>query len=90
MDQEGRKLPGRQVLKDACTHIYRFPDGMGDFDYTNATCPYVGTDYFEATGASTNDPALDKCGKKLSDCRLRFGQHGVLPTRAFPGVARVR
>ena len=88
MDQQGRKLPGRQVLKDACTHRYRIPDGQGGFIYTNATCPYTGTSYFDENGVATTAD-MDKCGKRLSDCRLRFGQNGVLPTRAFPGVAQV-
>ena len=88
IDQEGRRLPGRQVLRDACTHKYRTWNGSA-FDYSNVTCPYVGSALFDETGtAATNE--TDRCGKKLSDCRLRFGEHGKLPTRAFPGLARIR
>lgn len=90
IDQEGRMIPGRQILKDYCTHIYRRYDSTtGDFDYTEATCPYVGTSYFDVNNNSTTKEN-DRCGKKLSSCRARFGQNGILPTRAFPGVARIR
>ncbi|NDV19995.1 phage minor tail protein L [Pseudodesulfovibrio sp. JC047] len=87
MDQEGKKLPGRQILRDTCTHIYRRWTGCA-FDYSKATCPYTGGGCFDRAGK----PCLegeDQCGKRLSDCELRF-PHQPLPTRAFPGVARTR
>lgn len=88
IDQEGKRIPGRQVLRDACTHKYRRWTGSV-FDYVDATCPYTGTANFDETGQSTTNDK-DRCGKRLSDCRLRFGEHGTLPTRAFPGLARIR
>lgn len=91
LDQEGRKLPGRQVLRDACTHRYRrFDPDTGAFDYTAATCPWTGTPYRDAAGAVVGDAVRDACGKRLSDCRARFGQGVALPTRAFPAVGRTR
>jgi lambda family phage minor tail protein L len=90
LDQQGRVLPGRQVLQGACTHRYRRWDAAsGGFDYTSATCPWTGGG-FTAQGQATADPAADRCGKRLADCRLRFGAGGVLPTRAFPAVAKTR
>lgn len=90
LDQQGVKLPARTMIRDTCTHIYRRWDAeTGAFDYTQATCPYAGTSYFSATGATVTAPSADRCGKRLSDCRLRFGRQ-PLPTRAFPGMARVR
>lgn len=88
MDQQGRQIPHRQVLRDTCTHRYRY-FANGAYQYEGVTCPYVGAAEFETNG-SFAAVGEDKCGKRLSDCRLRFGQHGVLPTRAFPGVGRVR
>jgi lambda family phage minor tail protein L len=89
LDQQGVRLPGRQILKDACTHRYRrYDSDTGAFDYTTATCPYAGSVYFTATDSPTASPALDVCGKRLTSCRARFGEHGNLPTRAFPGSAR--
>lgn len=88
LDQQGRMIPHRQVLRDTCTHRYRWWDGQ-QYQYAGVTCPYAGAAEFEQDG-SPAAPGGDKCGKRLSDCRLRFGQHAVLPTRAFPGVGRVR
>ena len=88
LDKEGRQLPGRQVLRDACTQIYRNYDGSS-FDYSKVTCPYTGSDYFNASGDSVSDPSEDVCGKHKSDCALRFGS-SPLPGWFFPGVGRVR
>jgi lambda family phage minor tail protein L len=88
LEQEGQRIPGRQMLRNLCTHIYRRWNGA-EFDYTDATCPYTGTAYFTEAGVPTSAPH-DRCGKRLGDCRLRFGVGGVLPTRAFPGISTVR
>lgn len=104
MDQQGRQLPGRQILRDTCTHTYRiFNVITQSFDMAKATCPYMGRDndirpYFKADGSQTANADEDICGKKLSDCKLRFGRDPAqvfkdvrpLPTRAFPSVARTR
>ncbi len=89
MDVTGKRLPGRQIIRDVCTHTYRLWDA-GAFDYSRATCPYTGTDYFTADGNIAAAAADDACGRKLSDCKLRYPGNQPLPTRAFPGVARVR
>lgn len=87
-DQEGKKLPGRQVLQAICTHRYRVWDGVSEFVYIKATCPYAGTDYFDINGTVVAEE-LDQCGKRLTDCNLRFPlDSDILPTRAFPGVGR--
>ena len=89
IDQDGYTLPGRKIVRDYCDHPYRSWNGSS-FDYTNVTCPYVGSTYFDANDASTTDPAQDVCSKRLTGCKSRFGVNAVLPTRAFPGVARIR
>lgn len=88
MDQEGRMIPSRQILRDSCTQRYRYWDGTA-YQYTNVTCPYVGSGEWTPTGliASTGQ---DRCGKRLSDCKLRFGEYGELPFYGFPGVARYK
>lgn len=88
MDQEGKQIPARQVLRDTCTHRYRWWDGS-QYQYAGVTCPYAGNDEFEANG-SPAAPGEDRCGKRLSDCRLRFGQNAALPFWGFPGVGRIR
>jgi len=90
MDYEGTYLPKEQVLRDTCTHIYRVWDGSA-FDYTDATCPYTGASCFERDGTPTVTEEDDDCGKRYSDCKLRYPlKADVLPTRAFPNVAKVR
>ncbi len=91
LDQQGVMLPRRQILRNTCTHVYRIYDAEAEaFDYTRATCPYGGTDFFDENGNSVSLPEQDIPSKMLdSCCKKRFpGQ--ALPTRAFPGVGRFR
>lgn len=88
LDYEGRSIPNRRMLRDTCLHRYRTYDG--GFVYTNATCPYAGSGYFTRAGVACA-AADDKCGKKLSDCKLRYPlATDELPTRAFPSIAKTR
>lgn len=88
-DQQGVKLPKTQVLRDYCDRIYRYYDiNSGSFNYENATCPFTEDLYFKATGDPTDNPTLDSCGKRLINCRQRFGVNAELPYSGFPGVAR--
>lgn len=90
MDQEGRKIPGRRVLRDLCMWRYRvWNEVTEEFDYSSVQCPYTGTAYFDQQGVATTAPN-DKCGRRISDCKLRFGENAVLPYGGFPGVARAR
>lgn len=90
MDQQGRMVPHRQILRDTCTHRYRYWDGS-QYQYDGVTCPYAGSGEWRADGTQgAPSEGEDVCGKRLRDCRLRFGENGVLPTRAFPGVGRIR
>lgn len=82
------QLPRRQVLRDICPWTYRYYSS-GGFDYTQATCPYTGSAYFNLAGERVEHPALDVCGKRLSDCRLRYG-NSLKPFGGFPGAARIR
>jgi len=90
LDAEGVMLPRRQVIREVCTHSYRIWDpALVDFDYTRVTCPYVDPPSFNEAGDAVI-PEQDRCGRRLVDCRLRFGQNGVLPGRFFPGAGRFR
>jgi lambda family phage minor tail protein L len=82
------QLPRRQVLRDTCLHTYRVWNGTA-FDYSRATCPYTGSATFAADD-TVSDNAHDRCSRLVSGCKERFGETAVLPTRAFPGVARYR
>jgi len=91
IDQIGVMIPRRQCLRDTCSHTYRtYNSDTSSFDYAGVTCPYTGSAKFTEAGTSTGNAALDSCGRRVVDCRKRFGDNAVLPTRAFPGVARVR
>lgn len=89
MDLEGVKLPRRKIVRDFCDLEYRRWDGAA-FDYTQATCPYVGAQSYDENGDPVAD-ANDRCSKRLgTGCQARFGENGILPFGGFPGVARIR
>lgn len=89
IDQQDRKLPGRQVLRDVCPWIYRRPDPSvpGQFIYDNTTmqCPYTGGACFDRRNNPT-DAAHDDCSRTLEGCAVRFGQFEELPFGGFPGA----
>ena len=91
-DQEGITLPKRKMYRNTCTHSYRIPRAEGGFDYSQATCPYVGGAFFDEFDQPTADPKKDRCSLSLTGCRCRFKPPGsgaaVLPMQAFPGLIR--
>jgi len=91
-DMQGLSLPRRLVLKDTCTYLYRVWRGSY-FENFTGQCPYGTsgeTAMFTYSGAVTTDPVQDVCGKRYSDCVLRYPRPLALPTRAFPGASHVR
>lgn len=92
LDQEGKQVPGRQIIRDTCLHRFRYW-ANGKWNYDGVTCPYAGSAMFTPAGEVTTDPTKAKCGKKRADCQLHFGSiygsKAVLPMFAFPGVGRV-
>lgn len=88
IDALNLQLPARPILRDVCTQRYRYYDTtLGDFVTANATCPYAGTNYYDENDKKTTK-ANDACGKRLTSCKVRFGEKAELPTWAFPGVAK--
>jgi len=76
MDFQGTKLPKRQIIRDTCTHKYRYYSD-GDFIYTLATCPYTRDSatvpsYFNRVGIYTTTASEDVCGQSLADCEVRY------------------
>lgn len=87
LDNGAAKLPRGIVTRNYCPFMYRrWVDGA--FDYTNATCPYTGASCFDRQGQSVAAGWLDSCGKRLADCKLRYGALSELPYGGFPGAAR--
>ena len=87
IDQQGTQLPRRQIMRDVCSHLYRSWNGVG-FDYSKATCPFVGGLAFDANDQPTTFDK-DVCSRRLTGCKLRFGAN-PLPGRFFPGVGRIQ
>ena len=79
LDLVGQKLPKRQVVANTCQWIYR-----------SAECGYTGTDFFDVNDNAAVSLAQDVCGKRISSCKLRFGQNGELPFGSFSGAGLVR
>lgn len=91
LDQSGVMLPGRQVLRDTCPWVYRtWDEGAGAFDYSRATCPYVGGPMFDVNGDAVVDEGDDKCSRKLATgCRMRYPKNVDSPFGGFPMVGRL-
>lgn len=78
-DVSGVKLPRRQVVQNVCQWVYR-----------SSECSYAGGPVAKLDDTPTADPNLDKCGKRLASCELRFGANQPLPFGAFPGVGLIQ
>lgn len=86
IDQEGKQLPGRQIIRDTCLWRYRRWTGS-KFDYTNVQCPYTGDKSYDFTNKVTT-PDKDVCNRHISGCKIRFGALNPLPFGGFPGAGR--
>lgn len=78
LDLSGVYLPRRMVNANHCP-----------FRYRGEECSYTGTAYFDIYGSPVSALTQDVCGKRLSDCKLRFGANGELSFGGFPGSAVV-
>lgn len=79
-DLQGVMLPFRTVTQNICP-----------WKYKGSECGWVpsGT-YYDQYDNITTDSTKDKCGKKLSSCKIRFGDNAVLPYGGFPGAGKLR
>ncbi len=76
-DVSGVLLPRRVVVK-TCMWEYRGP-----------YCGYTGGPVAKEDDTPTSNPAEDRCGKRLTSCKLRFGSNATLPFGGFPAVAKI-
>lgn len=88
IDQEGKMIPGRPVLRNTCMARYRMYLGNGSFDYSKAQCPYTAGRYYDEEDNETTIDK-DKPSRTLTCCEKRFGRNRPLPFWGFPGVGRV-
>lgn len=79
LDLAGVKIPRRQVIQNLCQWAYR-----------GSECGYTDTRYFDANDVEVESSGLDRCGKRLSSCKKRFGPGGDLPFGGFPGAGLFR
>lgn len=79
LDLAGIALPRRQIIQNYCPWKYR-----------GSECSYTGTSYFDINDNAVGSAGLDVCGKRLSSCRLRFGQYAVLPYGGFPAAGLLK
>lgn len=91
VDQQGKQIPGRQIIRDTCLSRYRaWNAATGKFDYTNVQCPYAGTRYFDVNDQPVAQAAQDKPSRRKSCCEARFGKGNPLPFGGFLGTTRPR
>lgn len=75
LELQGVILPRRQFIQNVCT-----------WEYRSAECGYAGGPVATDTDIPTALPSLDVCGKRLTSCKLRFGENSNLPYGGFPGT----
>lgn len=78
-DVQGVMLPRRQIVQNVCTWKYR-----------GGECGYSGAAVADIFDKPTNDLSKDRCGKRLSSCKLRFGALNQLPYGGFPSAGLIR
>jgi lambda family phage minor tail protein L len=89
IDQEGKLLPGRQVIRDTCLWRYRrWNSATNAFDYSKAQCSHTGNSFDLNNNPTTSDK--DICNRHISGCKVRFGANNPLYFGGFPGAARIR
>jgi lambda family phage minor tail protein L len=74
-DLAGIRAPKRQCIANICQWVYR-----------SAECSYTGSNYFDENDNTVGTLAADVCGKRLSSCKKRFGNFGILPFGSYPGI----
>jgi len=84
LDFLDKQLPGMVAMASGCPHRYKSVLG-------GSGCSWPGTDsskWFDRFGTPVVSAGLDNCGKRLSDCKLRFGATAPLDYGGNPGLGR--
>ena len=79
LDFNNVQLPRRQIIANQCPWMYRGPG-----------CAYIGPPVATELDVPTDNPALDKCGRRLASCKLREWPDGVLNFGGFPAAGLAR
>jgi lambda family phage minor tail protein L len=83
LDFNGTQLPRRQIVANVCSWL-TFGGYRGPY------CGYTGSAYFDRDDNPVADPALDRCGGRLTSCKRRFGENNPLPYGSFPAADLIR
>lgn len=77
VDMEGVRIPSREITSFCHWGINN--------RYRGGECQYMGTEMFTEDGTPTDNPELDKCGSRLSDCRIRDNEqnYGGFPSSSL-------
>lgn len=77
VDFEGARIPSREITNYCHWAVHG--------RYRGQECQYMGAARFTDKGVPTADPSKDKCGGRLSDCRIRNneGRFGGYPSSAL-------
>ena len=77
VDFEGARIPSREITNYCHWAVHG--------RYRGEECGYTGAARFTDKGVPTTDPSKDKCGGRLSDCRIRNneGRFGGFPSSAL-------
>lgn len=78
VDFEGARIPSREITS--------FCHWGVNGRYRGSECKYMGVARFTEDGTPTDNPELDVCGSRLSDCRLRNNERNF---GAFPSSSLV-
>lgn len=79
LDFNGVQLPRRMIVANQCYWQYR-----------SADCGYAGPPVADTLDVPTNDPAVDNCSRRVTGCKLRFGENAELPYGSFPAAGLMR
>jgi lambda family phage minor tail protein L len=75
LDFSGVQIPARVVQANNCPWAYR-----------GLECGYFGGAIADTNDQPVTDISLDRCGKRLGSCQLRFGQYQPLRFGGFPAA----
>ena len=78
-DLAGMKIPKRQLVNNIC-----------QWEYRSSECSYSGSNYWDVNDDSVGALSQDRCGKRLSSFKLRFGANAELPFGSFPGAGTTK
>lgn len=91
IDFDTMQLPGRQIVASICPWLWKG-------GYRGPYCNYTGSAYFDKDDNPVADPSLDRCGGRVSSCKLRFAAEqgvenidaAVINFGGFPSSDRIR